>query len=68
MTDPIRRSTFNLKPEGRSAARHEKEYDTKIELLNERIKKAEQQKKMLNINFNPFSKTPRKDNKSTINE
>ena len=35
--------------------------------MNERIKRSEEEKKKLNIQFNPFSRTPQKERKTTIN-
>lgn len=53
-------------------AKHQKvskNYDNEINRLNERIKQAEDEKRRLNIQFNPFGKTPGKDKRTTsINE
>ena len=45
-----------------------KNYDNEINRLNERIKLAEEEKRRLNIQFNPFSKTPGKEKRTSINE
>jgi len=47
--------------------REGKKYDNEINILNERIKQAEEEKRKLNIHFNPFGKAPGKEKRTTSN-
>jgi len=45
--------------------REGKKYDNEINILNQRIKKAEEEKRKLNIHFNPFGNMPGKQKRTT---
>jgi len=54
--------SYNVQP-----LREGKKYDNEINILNERIKQAEEEKRKLNIHFNPFGKAPGKEKRTTSN-